>query len=235
MKKAIKGLFLVLCSGILCNSLTAQCTADTTIKIPGFYPATFPDADKDKPYTATTTVLSVKDTNVFGQVVLIDSTVLKAVVGLPAGITYQCLNNKCVFLPSKPSCVVFFGNTHPSGYLSVENGCYDLCKNRRCYPIQQSGHLENVFYQSKRHEWYSALDRTAQFSISPNPVENQLHVYVAQDSHPSIISITDAMGRVLQVEHRESEENVVSINTSNLLPGVYFCSNGLISKRFIKL
>jgi len=81
----------------------------------------------------------------------------------------------------------------------------------------------------------AALDRTAQFSISPNPVENQLHVYVAQDSHPSIISITDAMGRVLQVEHRESEENVVSINTSNLLPGVYFCSNGLISKRFIKL
>jgi len=228
-------LFLVLCSGILCNSLTAQCTADTTIKIPGFYPATFPDADKDKPYTATTTVLSVKDTNVFGQVVLIDSTVLKAVVGLPAGITYQCLNNKCVFLPSKPSCVVFSGTPTQAGTFPLKMAVMIYAKIGGAIPYNRADTLRTFSIKVNGMNGTAALDRTAQFSISPNPVENQLHVYVAQDSHPSIISITDAMGRVLQVEHRESEENVVSINTSNLLPGVYFCSNGLISKRFIKL
>jgi hypothetical protein len=179
--------------------------------------------------------LSIKDTTVFGQVVIIDSTVLKAVVGLPTGITYQCLTNNCVFLPSKPSCVNFSGTPTQAGNFPLKMAVMIYAKIGGAIPYNRSDTLRTFSIKVNGINSSEDLENNSQFSVSPNPVENELVVFLAPYSFSKSLWITDAMGRILMVESNNVEGEQIRINTSNLLPGVYFCSNGLISKRFIKL
>ncbi len=235
MKKAILfSLFAVVGFG-LSNKAVAQCSPDTTIKVPGFYPATFPEADQDKPYSATTTILSIKDTVVFGQAVIIDSTVLKAVLGLPPGINHQCQKNSCVFFPSKPSCVNFSGTPTQAGTYPLKMVIMIYAKIGGALPYNRVDTIRNFTMKVNGMNGMAIQEINREFTITPNPTSDQLHVYLGQQKNTMGICIMDAMGRMVKLGVERKDESHFVVDTHSLPAGVYFCSYGSVTKRFVKL
>ena len=217
------------------NIATAQCTPDGNITVPGFYPATFPEADQDKPYSATTTILSIKDTTVFGQAVVIDSTVLKAVIGLPPGITHQCLNNSCVFFPTKPSCVNFSGTPTKAGTYPLKMVITIFAKIGGALPYNRVDTIRNFTMKVNGMNAVDFANVSADFEIMPNPVNDKLLVNLANENFIKNAMITDAMGRKIDVVIESQDDTHLVIDTRLLIPGIYFCSNGSKVKRFVKI
>lgn len=217
------------------NIATAQCTPDGNITVPGFYPATFPEADQDKPYSATTTILSIKDTTVFGQAVVIDSTVLKAVIGLPPGITHQCLNNSCVFFPTKPSCVNFSGTPTKAGTYPLKMVITIFAKIGGALPYNRVDTIRNFTMKVNGMNAVDFANVSADFEIMPNPVNDKLLVNLANENFIKNAMITDAMGRKIEVVIESQDDTHLVIDTRLLTPGIYFCSNGSKVKRFVKI
>jgi len=217
------------------NIATAQCTPDGNITVPGFYPATFPEADQDKPYSATTTILSIKDTTVFGQAVVIDSTVLKAVIGLPPGITHQCLNNSCVFFPTKPSCVNFSGTPTKAGTYPLKMVITIFAKIGGALPYNRVDTIRNFTMKVNGMNAVDFANVSADFEIMPNPVNDKLLVNLANENFIKNAMITDAMGRKIDVVIESQDDTHLVIDTCLLTPGIYFCSNGSKVKRFVKI
>lgn len=217
------------------NIATAQCTPDGNITVPGFYPATFPEADQDKPYSATTTILSIKDTTVFGQAVVIDSTVLKAVIGLPPGITHQCLNNSCVFFPTKPSCVNFSGTPTKAGTYPLKMVITIFAKIGGALPYNRVDTIRNFTMKVNGMNAVDFANVSADFEIMPNPVNDKLLVNLANENFIKNAMITDAMGRKIDVVIESQDDTHLVIDTRLLTPGIYFCSNGSKVKRFVKI
>ncbi len=217
------------------NIATAQCTPDGNITVPGFYPATFPEADQDKPYSATTTILSIKDTTVFGQAVVIDSTVLKAVIGLPPGITHQCLNNSCVFFPTKPSCVNFSGTPTKAGTYPLKMVITIFAKIGGALPYNRVDTIKNFTMKVNGMNAVDFANVSADFEIMPNPVNDKLLVNLTNENSIKNAMIMDAMGRKIDVVIESQDDTHLVIDTRLLTPGIYFCSNGSKVKRFVKI
>ncbi len=217
------------------NIATAQCTPDGNITVPGFYPATFPEADQDKPYSATTTILSIKDTTVFGQAVVIDSTVLKAVIGLPPGITHQCLNNSCVFFPTKPSCVNFSGTPTKAGTYPLKMVITIFAKIGGALPYNRVDTIRNFTMKVNGMNAVDFANVSGDFEIMPNPVNDRLLVNLTNENSIKNAMIMDAMGRKIDVVIESQDDTHLVIDTRLLTPGIYFCSNGSKVKRFVKI
>ena len=217
------------------NIATAQCTPDGNITVPGFYPATFPEADQDKPYSATTTILSIKDTTVFGQAVVIDSTVLKAVIGLPPGITHQCLNNSCVFFPTKPSCVNFSGTPTQAGTYPLKMVITIFAKIGGALPYNRVDTIRNFTMKVNGMNAVDFANVSGDFEIMPNPVNDRLLVNLTNENSIKNAMIMDAMGRKIDVVIESQDDTHLVIDTRLLTPGIYFCSNGSKVKRFVKI
>lgn len=217
------------------NIASAQCTPDGNITVPGFYPATFPEADQDKPYSATTTILSIKDTTVFGQAVVIDSTVLKAVIGLPPGITHQCLNNSCVFFPTKPSCVNFSGTPTQAGTYPLKMVITIFAKIGGALPYNRVDTIRNFTMKVNGMNAVDFANVSADFEIMPNPVNDRLLVNLTNENSIKNAMIMDAMGRKIDVVIESQDDTHLVIDTRLLTPGIYFCSNGSKVKRFVKI
>ncbi len=217
------------------NIATAQCTPDGNITVPGFYPATFPEADQDKPYSATTTILSIKDTTVFGQAVVIDSTVLKAVIGLPPGITHQCLNNSCVFFPTKPSCVNFSGTPTQAGTYPLKMVITIFAKIGGALPYNRVDTIRNFTMKVNGMNALDFANVSADFEIMPNPVNDRLLINLTNENSIKNAMIMDAMGRKFDVVIESQDDTHLVIDTRLLTPGIYFCSNGSKVKRFVKI
>lgn len=235
MKKISLLIFCTFIAMVSANIATAQCTPDGNITVPGFYPATFPEADQDKPYSATTTILSIKDTTVFGQAVVIDSTVLKAVIGLPPGITHQCLNNSCVFFPTKPSCVNFSGTPTKAGTYPLKMVITIFAKIGGALPYNRVDTIRNFTMKVNGMNAVDFANVSADFEIMPNPVNDKLLVNLANENFIKNAMITDAMGRKIDVVIESQDDTHLVIDTRLLTPGIYFCSNGSKVKRFVKI
>ncbi len=235
MKKISQFIFCTLIAVVSSNVTYAQCTPDKDITVPGFYPATFPEADQDKPYTATTTILSIKDTMVFGQAVVIDSTVLKAVIGLPPGITHQCLNNSCVFFPTKPSCVNFSGTPTQAGTYPLKMVITIFAKIGGALPYNRVDTIRNFTMKVNGMNAVDFANVSADFEIMPNPVNDKLFVNVTGANSLKNTMIMDAMGRKVEVIIEPQDDTHLVIDTHLLNPGIDFCSNGNKVKRFVKI
>jgi len=235
MKKISLLIFSTLIAMISANVAFAQCTPDKDITVPGFYPATFPEADQDKPYSATTTILSIKDTTVFGQAVIIDSTVLKAVLGLPPGITHQCLNNSCVFFPSQPSCVNFAGTPTKAGTYPLKMVITIFAKIGGTIPYNRVDTVRNFTMKVNGMNSVDFANTSDAFEIMPNPVNDKLFVNFDDKFSVKNTMIMDAMGRSVEVIIHSQDDTHFVIDTRLLTPGIYFCSNGNSVKRFVKI
>ena len=228
-------LLMVVVGFYFSNQIAAQCVPDTAIKVPGFYPAAFPEADVDKPYSATNTILSIKDTVVFGQAVIIDSTVLRGVIGLPPGISYQCLNNKCVFFPSIPSCVEFSGTPTQAGTFPLKMAIMIYAKIGGALPYNRADTIRNFSIKVNGMNGLSELELSTVLSVMPNPVTDQLHVASGIQGGDFSPSILDAMGRKVEISEIKKAENGCVMDVHALMPGIYFVTDGVNTKRFIKI
>lgn len=222
------------------SSVNAQCVPDTTNKIPGFYPAQFPDGYVNQPYSATTTVLSITDTVVFGQKVVIDSMVLNNVIGLPAGITHTCLNNSCVFLPKVHSCVLFSGTPTQSGTFPLKLAIKIYAKVMGTLPYTRVDTIKSYSLTIIGANAVEGLTKEMYF-IRPTVVDNHLEVFTSVVSNemvnmgntPAAFIVFDATGRKISVDFQK-ETFGFSANTSSLTPGVYWLRAGEFSAKFIK-
>lgn len=235
MNKISQLIFCTLVAVVSSNVTYAQCTPDKDITVPGFYPAAFPEADQDKPYTATTTILSIKDTTVFGQAVIIDSTVLKAVLGLPPGITHQCLNNSCVFFPTKPSCVNFSGTPTQAGTYPLKMVITIFAKIGGAIPYNRVDTIRNFTMKVNGMNAVDFSEVEEGFNVMPNPVTDKLFVQLTDKNSVERTMIMDAMGRKIEVVIESQDDTHLVIDTRLLTPGIYFCSNGSAVKRFVKI
>ncbi len=219
--------------------LNAQCVPDTTIKIPGFYPAQFPDGYLNQPYSATSTVLSITDTTVFGQKVVIDSMVLNDVIGLPAGITHACLNNTCVFLPKVHSCVLFSGTPTQSGTFPLKMAVKIYAKILGTMPYTRVDTIKSFSITVQAPNSIKSLEKALYF-IQPTIVDNQLNIVSAFAIQPqglsnitNEIAVFDATGKKVALEFVNDNFGFTA-NVSGLTAGVYWVRMGEFSGKFIK-
>ena len=117
--------FILLALTSMAFAVQAQnCTPDTTIKVPGFYPNKLADGNVGTPYSQTVMVLSFKDTSVVvggsKQNVTIDSLKLTKVIGLPTGMGYVCYEPRCIYLPTKVRCIKLNGTPTQSGVFPLK-------------------------------------------------------------------------------------------------------------------
>ncbi|MEM6263750.1 MAG: T9SS type A sorting domain-containing protein [Bacteroidota bacterium] len=122
----MKKTFLLCICALLFGSLSAQiCTPDTNFTAPGIYPANMPDACVNQPYSFVVTLVVPQDTLVnvppLGNLrVPIDSFILDDILGLPAGLSYQCSPASCTFLGNASYCVVVSGTPTVTGFYSLD-------------------------------------------------------------------------------------------------------------------
>ncbi|GAB4408874.1 MAG: hypothetical protein OHK0039_12220 [Bacteroidia bacterium] len=105
----------------LSYALQAQvCTPDTAYTAPGVYPLSLPEACAGAFYDMTITVVVPPDTTAFGISATIDSVVLSAVNGIPAGVSYSCVTPNCRFLGGTSGCVRVSGIPTTPGSYSID-------------------------------------------------------------------------------------------------------------------
>ncbi len=215
--------------------LNAQCVPDTTIKIPGFYPAQFPDGNLNQPYSATSTVLSITDTTVFGQKVVIDSMVLNDVIGLPAGITHACLNNTCVFLPKVHSCVLFSGTPTQAGKFPLKMAVKIYAKVMGTLPYTRVDTIKTFSITIQDANSIQSLEKATYF-IQPNIVDEHVNIVAAvtnQNQANMSVWVFDATGKKIDLSFSQ-ESFGYTANVSGLSAGVYWVRMGEFSGKFIK-
>jgi hypothetical protein len=130
------------------NEVKGQiCTPDANLKAPGFLPLVLPDAQKDVPYSQAITVLAFKDTSVKqGNLTLkvyIDSMKITGITGLPNGMSYNCLNARCVFTPAALSCVKLSGTPNESGIFPLKIAILAYAKVSGVLPTTQKDTIES--------------------------------------------------------------------------------------------
>jgi hypothetical protein len=219
--------------------LSAQCVPDTTIKIPGFYPAQFPEGYVNQPYSATSTILSITDTTVFGQKVVIDSMVLNDVIGLPAGINHACLNNTCVFLPKVHSCVLFSGTPIESGTFPLKMAVKIYAKILGTMPYTRVDTIKSFSITVQAPNSIQSLEKASYF-IQPTIVDNQVNIISAVTVQPQYaiknlneVVVFDATGKKVMMEFVK-ENFGFSADVTGLTAGVYWVRMGEFSGKFIK-
>lgn len=109
---------------IFSGSALAQCTPDTSIKEPGYYPDVFPPVVVGVKYSQVLQIRVIKDTAVLYNNIpvtaKIDSINLIEIMGLPEPFSYTCYNPTCSYIPTETGCATLTGTardqdvgTHP--------------------------------------------------------------------------------------------------------------------------
>jgi hypothetical protein len=111
-------LLSLICFLAISSANAQRCTPDTSIKQTGFYPSVLDTAEIDVDYQQVLQIRVLKDTTImlFGtsQKAFVDSIILKNIVGLPAGFTYECYNLACRYVPDTTGCATLNGKAKAS-------------------------------------------------------------------------------------------------------------------------
>lgn len=221
MKKLVL-LFVVLSSfGIA--KLNAQCTPDTSIKEPGYYPQEFDPVVVGQYYKQVLQIRVVKDTNVtyngFPVTAQIDSVNLLEIIGLPNTFNYECYNPTCSYIPSETGCAVLDGQAeakdtglHPlelvvrvyARVFSVRIQENDTIRDRFALQVNATGSAEIV-----------KLGKEAKFY--PNPSTNGLFELENSDWLSSKIEVYNQHGQLCMSTVQSSR----TLDISSLPKGMY--------------
>lgn len=210
----------------------AQCTPGN-YPSNGIYPDTltnFVEGCKGVPYTQTITNVVPADTSVVygGQSITATINYIKVdeIIGLPAGLSFECNVTDCKFPGGQTNCAVISGTTNdvgehtllfkltangtPSGFIPVPIEMnYDVKGYK--IKIQDCGSTASVI----------ELTEAATFSIFPNPVKDVVTISnLSDDMLIKNISIINAEGKV--VHTYATNQSSLEINTSALKSGIYF-------------
>ena len=214
--------------------LQAQvCTPDASLMVEGLSPATLPSGQANVNYEQTITVRLFKDTTAtFGTAtvpVTLDSMLLIDIVGLPAGLTYQCLAPNCRFLPLVNTCVKISGTTSQTD----------------SFPL---GIVVRTYGKSGRLPLPPQTDTIRQFSIviegssSVQNIESQVQLFPQPASHSlNIVGVpiaaetwvSDMQGKNLKLS-AVIEGKTLILPIENLPAGMYLLHYGNCSAKFIK-
>ena len=239
MKKAALIFTFVLSFGTLFGQ---NCTADTSIKVPGVYPEYLDTAIIGSPYSHTLQILAVKDTAVVfmgqGITATVDSVVLDSIGGLPANFTYSCEPASCVYTYENVGCAILEGNptaaeagSHPLDIYVTSYARWNSFKLPVADTIQDYVLVVNDSNMSSIQNL-----RVASLIIGPNPAGNHLNVTSYRPVNELIIM--DQSGREVmnvQAAHQRS----LQLDISTLQSGVYYLrvmrDDGTETRKFVHL
>ncbi|MCB9250936.1 MAG: T9SS type A sorting domain-containing protein [Flavobacteriales bacterium] len=169
-------LTLFFLSGIY--TVNAQCTPDTNIKSPGFYPSMLPEADVNVSYSEVIQFKIVKDTVVivFGQPqnASIDSAKVQKVIGLPNGINFELNHSNKVYTPEEVGCALVSGTPTEAGTFKL-GIILTIYAKVSGFPVSQTDTIKSFSIQVNGNASAEVLNKE-QIRFYPNPiVSGSLH------------------------------------------------------------
>jgi len=226
--------FILLALTSMAFAVQAQnCTPDTTIKVPGFYPNKLADGNVGTPYSQTVMVLSFKDTSVVvggsKQNVTIDSLKLTKVIGLPTGMGYVCFEPRCIYLPTKVRCIKINGTPSQSGVFPLKFAVTAYAKVNGFIPVSQPDTIKNFSLTITGGSAQITENLVAKMRIYPNPVTNQIFVSGCTTKP----QISNALGAMVNVNFTW-ENGLWIANVADFKAGVYFMTSGGVHTQWIK-
>ncbi len=249
-----KLLYLTVISLFAANSLSAQCTPDVTLTIPGVYPDSatgLGDAVQGVPYSQVIQVRTFLDSAAsvgpFGTTNFrLDYIEINGVTGLPNGFSYSCNPASCQFQELSNGCVLISGTT------TDPVGTYPITVDVTAYGnLTQLGNI--AFNQPFSVTYYdinvnlntglAELLPKNKFGVvqnSPNPFGNKSQIFY-NTPQPAKLSmkIFNILGKEVYATTLDSKKglNVYTLDADKFSSGIYMysISNGTstITKRMV--
>lgn len=246
-------LFLSFVFCIMAHAFNAysQCVPNTTHTAQGVYPDTItnlPHATIGYPYETTVTVVVPEDTMVTEPLPLTLTTVdfrLISIDGLPAGFTYECNPDSCVWPRDSYGCLLIIGDA-PTAEME---GTYPLDIRIKgnftsiIGPISRQGRLDGYeLVIEGTSVGIQQLDKN-KFSLAqniPNPATGSTKIgFTIPNNGQLELKIYNAMGQmVLSKKVRAKKgKNEITIDTVEMVNGMYIYTldNGttILNKRMV--
>ena len=220
----IRKITLLLTTIFITSIAYSQCTPDAQYTTAGFYTSAgankLPDAIIGVAYDEVITIVSIKDTVVFGVTVNVDSIVLKSLVNLPPGIVHSTPSN--TINGGDKGCIRLQGKaTGSTGPVSVQIDV-DIYLVGAGVSNQKEDFVMNVIWPVSTKE--SLLINSDEVVIAPNPVKGKSTFYLNNKIKGKVeLRIHNLLGeKVFGVEHFAEEINSeIEFDASNLPSGVY--------------
>jgi hypothetical protein len=210
------------------SQLISQCTADTTLKRPGYAPDSLPSAKVGVPYSKSISVLSVRDTTItIGPTKLnvkVDSIKATGVYGMPPGFSYNCQHPRCIFVWDEVRCVGIGGTATQSGIYPiiipvVAFGKLGSTPITRPDTIRRFTVLVTGGSASLQDLQASAL------IVYPNPAAGKAIVVAPEVSTANRVSLYTTTGLKVLCEIK-GEQGYFEVQTSTLASGTYIVAAG---------
>jgi hypothetical protein len=207
------------------NFAKAQvCTPDTNLKTPGFLPNVLQDAQINTAYSQSITALAFKDTTVKqGSTtvkVYIDSMKITDFLGLPNGLTYNCLNPSCAFTSKSLSCAVLNGTPTESGTFPLKVVIMIYAKISGIIPYSTTDTIRS-FTMNVAGSAGTKMINLNELNAYPNPTSGL--TYITSLIQPRIYN---SVGQLLSVDFNKNELGY-SFDSRSLKSGIYsvVCGN----------
>lgn len=218
--------------GLTANSAKSQiCTPDTNLKVPGFLPVKLQDAEIDKPYSQSITVLAFKDTNVKqGSATIkvnIDSMKITGFLGLPNGLMYNCLDPNCVFTPKAISCAVINGTPTESGLFPLKVAISVYAKISGIIPYSTTDTIRSFAIFVSGSAGTHKIVNTHELNIYPNPSNGITTITTTVE--PLILNNLGQKMNVTMVKNSMG----YSFNSQHIQSGIYTVICGNRTTKFI--
>ncbi|MCF8255345.1 MAG: T9SS type A sorting domain-containing protein [Bacteroidia bacterium] len=246
MKKLILSI-IVFCALSLATNLFAQCTPDPNLKTTAILPEVIDSAMVGVPYSQVIQYFITKDTTVYvaqlGTTVnaTIDTLWITDVVGLPNGFTYACHNADCKITGGSSGCAVLTG-TATTG----QGGIYPLLVLITIRATAMIGPLPISQMVSDTNGRYALVVKGAtgnseiakddEMVLYPNPVKNELQVYVPALNGNGKYVIKNIQGQLVAEGNMASNREVSHI-TIQEKTGIYFIEirseNQIWTRKFV--
>ncbi len=212
----IKNLLSIAFTLALAYVATAQCTPDPNHSDVLVYPSndsTF-NLIANQAFDGLITLNVPSDTSVGPLTAVIDSVVLGSVVGLPAGLTYECNNSECLVLGGESGCFRMFGTPVQEGtfVLEIEAVIYTSV-----LPLTESFEYDLVV--SGPTSLNAMNQETELLTVFPNPAKDLVNVSLTE---PNVtLSVYDITGSEVH-QIISTQEKMIQLDVSSWNAGVYF-------------
>ena len=223
MKTLAKIVILFVCA-LSSTQIYAQCTPDTNMPKGSILPESIKIGYKDVAYSEVIFFSAPLDTSTMigtSRVpVRVDSIEVAEVKGLPAGVTYDCLNSICKVKGGEFSCLTLTGTP-------TQNGVYPLVVNVNTYatlkgfvdiplPVQKDSVIRFTLYVYGNVGYLeNNLENT--INVFPNPANDKLNITTTSNQKITA-QLFDINGK-LQIT--QNIEQTATIDLAGFAKGIY--------------
>lgn len=229
----MKKFYLLFVVSVLVKSLAAQCTPDPDLNGTGFTPAELPPAYTDAPYSQVLSFMAPRDTTtvINGNTVnvIIDSVILRDLVGVPENFSYQCLN-ACKINGGEKGCALLSGQADMSQLglyrIKIVLETFYTVKNTTLHANRIDSadqyHFKIYAYTGLAHS--AGTEKPSKVSAFPNPSRSSVQFDLSGLPHHSSgsLQIMDVLGRVVYSGSFTNNQAGI-IDTRSFGNGLYKC------------